>query len=62
MTGRELGIRNEGNQDAIVEANLRYAHEARIVPNPAGLENEDGVDLIGPARLKPWSTQKLMSQ
>ncbi|MEV6137168.1 hypothetical protein AB0L63_14125 [Nocardia sp. NPDC051990] len=30
----------------IISTSLAYAHEARIVPNPVGLENEDGNDLI----------------
>ncbi|GEM29109.1 hypothetical protein NN3_01160 [Nocardia neocaledoniensis NBRC 108232] len=46
VTGRAVGLRFEGNLQGIITTSLGYAHEARIVPNPVGLENEDGNDLI----------------
>lgn len=46
VTGRAVGLRNEGNHAGIEDTSLRYAHEARIVPDPVGLDNEDGNDLI----------------
>ncbi|MGQ4601381.1 DUF6973 domain-containing protein [Nocardia sp. R6R-6] len=46
VTGRAVGLRHEGDHEGIKTTSLGYAHEARIVPNPVGLENEDGNDLI----------------
>ncbi len=47
-TGVQVGLRNEGSPENITSTCIRYAQEARIVPEPdtIDLTNPDGIDLI----------------
>jgi len=45
ITGREVGLRLEGNGDEVQNVCIRYSHEARIVQTPP-TSNPNGVDLV----------------
>ncbi|TQM30643.1 DUF6973 domain-containing protein [Nocardia bhagyanarayanae] len=46
-TGREVGIRLEGNRQAIIDTCIRYAREAKLVdPNNMDYNNVDGTTLV----------------
>lgn len=46
VTGRAVGLRNEGNQPGIHRVCINYAHSAGIVPKPVDEDNQSGNDLI----------------
>ncbi|WP_067807937.1 WXG100 family type VII secretion target [Nocardia beijingensis] len=46
-TGRQVGLRLEGNRQAIIDTCIRYAHEAQVVdPNHMNYNNVDGTSLV----------------
>ncbi|WP_327112572.1 hypothetical protein OHB12_29115 [Nocardia sp. NBC_01730] len=46
-TGRELGLRLEGDRQAIIDTCIRYAHDAQLVdPNNMNYNNVDGTSLV----------------